>query len=281
MTNYFDRIAHLQSEPQVMGILNVSEDSFYDGGKYTEEKTMANRLETMIDEGADIIDLGAYSTRPGAKEVPLEWELAQLKKAFSLVRKIAPTIPVSIDSFRSRVIQALFDLYGPFLVNDISGGTFDEALPTLAAKERLPYLIMHIQGTPANMQVNPQYQEVVTDILQFFRNQLKRFEKIGLSQVWIDPGFGFGKNIDHNYQLMTGLSEFRVFGKPILVGISRKSMIQKLLNVSAQQALNGTTALHLYALQQGASILRVHDVREAKETIQIFQKLEAAKSLKK
>lgn len=281
MTNYFDRIAHLQSEPQVMGILNVSEDSFYDGGKYTEEKTMANRLETMIDEGADIIDLGAYSTRPGAKEVPLEWELAQLKKAFSLVRKIAPTIPVSIDSFRSRVIQALFDLYGPFLVNDISGGTFDEALPTLAAKERLPYLIMHIQGTPANMQVNPQYQEVVTDILQFFRNQLKRFEKIGLSQVWIDPGFGFGKNIDHNYQLITGLSEFRVFGKPILVGISRKSMIQKLLNVSAQQALNGTTALHLYALQQGASILRVHDVREAKETIQIFQKLEAAKSLKK
>ncbi len=281
MTNYFDRIAQLHTEPQVMGILNVSEDSFYDGGKYTEEKTMANRLKTMIDEGADIIDLGAYSTRPGANEVPLEWELSQLKKAFALIRKIAPTIPVSIDSFRSRVIQVLFDQYGPFLVNDISGGTFDEALPTLAAKEGLPYLIMHIQGTPANMQVNPQYQEVVTDILQFFRNQLERFEKIGLSKVWIDPGFGFGKNIDHNYQLMTGLSEFHVFGKPILVGISRKSMIHKLLNVSAQQALNGTTALHLYALQQGASILRVHDVREAKETIRIFQKLEAAKSLKK
>ncbi len=271
MDSVFRTLENKSNSPIVMGVLNVSPDSFYDGGKYRGETEIRNRIIQLINEGADLIDFGAFSTRPGAIDVPIEFEISQLQMALRILKDISTEIIFSIDSYRSEVIQALLEEFGPFWINDISGGLFDSRLPLLAAKNNLPYILMHIQGRPETMQINPQYENVVEELLHFFTKKILEYESQGLKQLIIDPGFGFGKNLNHNYQLMAELERFHILNKPILVGISRKSMIQKILNTTADRALNGTTALNMLALIKGAKILRVHDVREARETIEIFR----------
>lgn len=261
------------SSPKVMGILNVTPDSFYDGGSYTTENAIQQRLEKMLDEGADIVDIGAYSSRPGAADVPEDEELNRLWKVLQIIKRDYPEVLVSIDTFRLSVIQKVFDRFGQVMVNDISGGNFDQKMIEFTAKNCLPYVCMHMQGMPQTMQQNPHYQNVVEEILAFFKKKIEEADKFNHKHFVIDPGFGFGKTVEQNYELMNRLDTFVSLGFPLLVGISRKSMIQKVLNCTADEALNGTTVLNTFALTKGANILRVHDVKEAKEVVKLFEKL--------
>ncbi len=258
------------NEPRVMGILNVTPDSFYDGGKYTDKESIAGRIDQIVGEGADIIDIGAYSTRPGAEEISAEMELSRLLPAFELMRKMYPEFPVSIDTFRTEVISRVSREFEIDMVNDITGGSGDPGMYDLVAERKLPYILMHIQGTPRNMQKNPEYNDVVNDIMKFFAERVEQLISKGVNDIILDPGFGFGKTLGHNYKLMASLEVFRSFELPLLVGVSRKSMTYKLLNTDKSDALNGTTVLHTYALLKGANILRVHDVKEAVETVQVY-----------
>lgn len=261
------------SSPKVMGILNVTPDSFYDGGSYTTENAIQQRLEKMLDEGADIVDIGAYSSRPGAVDVPEDEELNRLWKVLQIIKRDYPEVLVSIDTFRLSVIQKVFDRFGQVMVNDISGGNFDQKMIEFTAKTCLPYVCMHMQGMPQTMQQNPHYQNVVEEILAFFKKKIEEANKFNHKHFVIDPGFGFGKTVEQNYELMNRLDTFVSLGFPLLVGISRKSMIQKVLNCTADEALNGTIVLNTFALTKGANILRVHDVKEAKEVVKLFEKL--------
>lgn len=261
------------STPVVMGILNVTPDSFYDGGKYTTETAVIRRINQIVEEGAGIIDVGAYSTRLGAAFVDEQEELGRLSWAVELVRKYYPNLPVSIDTFRAGVAREIVSCLGEVIVNDISGGTLDENMFDFVAETGVPYIMMHIQGTPQTMQQNPVYEDVVREVRQFLTERIAVLNAKGFDNIILDPGFGFGKTLAHNYELMSGMDTYQDLGYPLLVGISRKTMIYKLLGGTAQDALNGTTVLNTIALLKGANILRVHDVKEAVETVRIVQQL--------
>lgn len=255
------------SVPVVMGILNVTPDSFYDGGKYVSEVKVIERIHQIVEEGAGIIDVGAYSTRPGAAFVDEKEELGRLAWAVELIRKYYPEVAVSIDTFRAKVAEEIITCLGPVIVNDISGGTMDDGMFEMVAKTGVPYMMMHIQGTPQTMQKNPVYQNVVAEVRDFFTERIEKLNALGFDNIILDPGFGFGKTLAHNYELMNHMEIYQELGYPVLVGISRKTMIYKLLGGTAQDALNGTTVLNTIALMKGANILRVHDVKEAREAV--------------
>ena len=252
----------------VMGILNVTKDSFYDGGRYNTNKKIINQAKKMLDEGATIIDLGAQSSRPGAKQITSENELKILIPVVKLLKKTFPNITLSIDTFWSETANKCVAL-GADMINDISAGNIDSNMLATVAKINKPYVLMHMQGTPKNMQTNPIYRDIIAEIKDFFEEKIQQLNDFGFNKIILDPGFGFGKTLEDNYKLMNHLNEFQLFKYPILVGISRKSMIYNLLNGTANDALNGTSILNTIALQKGARILRVHDTKEAVECIKI------------
>jgi dihydropteroate synthase len=263
------------SSPTVMGIVNVTPDSFYDGGKMEDEKVLLAAVEKMINDGARILDIGAVSSRPGAQPVSTKVELGRLLPAVQAIRNSFPKIPISIDTFRSWVAVRVIDEIGPIIVNDISGGSLDSKMFETIGKMRVPYILSHIQGTPKEMQENPQYDDIIKDISGYLSERVKRLTKFGVLDIIIDPGFGFGKTVEHNYELLNRLDSFKVFQLPVMVGVSRKSMIWKTLGNSPEEALNGTTVANTLALMGGADILRVHDVKEAVETVTIFSEIKA------
>ena len=266
------------SEPQVMGILNVTPDSFYAGNRGTTEESIVKRLHQIMDEGASIVDIGAYSTRPGADEVSMEEEMSRLRTGLELIRKHRPEAIVSVDTFRADVAKMCVEEYGVALINDISAGQMDEQMFPTIALLGIPYIIMHMKGTPKDMQIAPQYEHLLKEIFYFFSEKVQKLRDLGVKDIILDPGFGFGKTLEHNYQLMNHLEEFKLFELPVLVGVSRKSMIYKLLETTPEEALNGTSILNTIALQKGAHILRVHDVKEAVEAKRIVQKMKACKA---
>jgi dihydropteroate synthase len=255
-------------KPVVMGILNLTPDSFYDGGTILTEKDLLAKAEKDVKNGAVILDMGAVSTKPNAAEVSEKEELLRLLPALKLLRKTFPTIFISVDTFRSKVAKASADA-GADIINDISGGIFDDEMLTVVGKLKLPYILMHIQGTPQTMQQNPHYNNVVTNVFDFFTEQIKTAKQSGIEQLILDVGFGFGKNLEHNYELLAQLKKFEEFKFPMLAGVSRKSMINKVLHTKPENALNGTTVINTIALLNGANILRVHDVKEAMQAIQL------------
>ncbi len=263
------------SVPVVMGIINVTPDSFYDGGKMEDEKVLLSTVEKMIENGAGIIDVGAVSTRPGAQLISTKIELGRLIPAVQAIRKQFPKIPLSIDTFRSWVAVRIIDEFGPVIVNDIAGGSLDSKMFETIGKLEVPYILSHILGTPRDMQENPEYTDIIKDISTYFSEKVKRLTKMGVKDIIIDPGFGFGKNLDHNYELLNRLDSFKVFQLPVMVGLSRKSMIWKALETKPEFALNGTTVANTLALMGGADILRVHDVKEAVEAVKIFCEIKA------
>ncbi|MFH1320831.1 MAG: dihydropteroate synthase [Bacteroidota bacterium] len=256
------------SSPAVMGILNVAPDSFYDGGRAGSVREIIERVKMMLDEGAGIIDIGGYSSRPGADDVDENEELKRLIPAIKTVHREFPDAVISADTFRSAVAQHAVN-EGADMINDISGGTMDEEMFKTIARMNVPYILMHIQGTPRNMQDNPVYKDVVKEIIQYFTQKVNELMDLGVNDIILDPGFGFGKTLEHNYEILSKLSHFKIFELPLLVGLSRKSMINKLLERKADVALNGTTIVNTIALMNGAKILRVHDVKEAVEAIKI------------
>lgn len=252
-----------------MGVLNLTPDSFFEGSRVTRDsKSVLKEAEKKIKEGADFLDLGGYSTRPGAADISIEEELARVIPAISEIKKNFPDTLLSVDTFRSKVAKAAVEA-GAELVNDISAGNLDPEMLPLVAKLGVPYIAMHMKGSPQTMQTEMSYTDLVPDILAYFAEKIKQFRKFGIKDVIIDPGFGFAKTREQNFELLRNLNSFKRLGIPVLVGISRKSMIYKTLEISANEALNGTTALNMFALLQGADILRVHDVKEAKETIKL------------
>lgn len=265
------------STPKVMGILNITPDSFYDGGRYNSDQNILQRTEKLLMEGADIIDIGAYSSRPGADHVSEKDELSRLTKSLKLIREKYPKIIISVDTFRSNVAKTVVKDYDVDIINDISAGDLDSNMFNTIAELKVPYVMMHMQGTPDTMQQNPSYKNVVQDIIMYFSKKVGELKLLGVDDVIIDPGFGFGKTLDHNYQLLKYLDDFKIFELPILVGVSRKSMICKVLELDPDKALNGTTVVNTLSLLGGANILRVHDVKEAKQTIKLFEKFAKAK----
>lgn len=261
------------TNPVVMGILNVSPDSFFDGGKYTTTENMIARAEQIVAEGADIIDIGAVSTRPGAENISTKVELTRLLPAVTAIRKRFPEIPISIDTYRSWVALRVIDEIGECIVNDISGGSFDEHMFDTIAKLGVPYILMHIPGTQQNMHETPNYDDVIKEISKYFSDKVRKLAKAGVKDVILDPGFGFGKTMDDNYDLLNRLDAFKVFQLPVLVGVSRKSMLHKLLEIDPDNSLPATITANTLALLGGADILRVHDVKEAVQSVKIFKKL--------
>ncbi len=261
------------SKPLVMGILNATPDSFYDGGRYPDAGSVIERVGQMVEEGACIIDVGGVSTRPGAVPVSEEEETRRLSWVMELVREKFPELIVSIDTFRSAVARKMVRDYGAGIINDVSSGSMDRKMAETIAGLNVPYIAMHMQGTPQNMQTAPQYDDPVNDILRYFAARTRELRNMGVADIIIDPGFGFGKTLDHNYILASRLEEFGMLGMPVMAGFSRKSMVCRLLRVNPAKALTGTIALNAIALLKGADILRVHDVREAVETITVVEQL--------
>lgn len=257
--------------PIVMGILNVTPDSFYAHSRCRNEKAIAARVRQIAAEGGDIIDVGAYSTRPDATEISVEEEMERLAQALPIIKEEARGIPVSIDTFRAEVAERCVREYGAEIINDVSGGTLDSRMFETAAALQVPYILMHMRGTPRTMQNMTGYENLINEIQTFFIEQVARLRQAGVRQIILDPGFGFAKTLEQNYRLFAGLPALKMAGLPLLVGISRKSMIYRLLDTDAGQALNGTTVLNTLALQSGADILRVHDVREAVEAVKIWK----------
>lgn len=259
------------NKPIVMGILNLTPDSFYDGGKYKSGQDAVSQAGKMLEEGASIIDIGAASTRPGAEEIDESREKERLESVIKSLLDSYPDIIISVDTYRSGAAEWAIKL-GCHIINDISGGTFDEEIFHVAAKQNVPYIMMHIRGTPADMQKNPVYDDVVKDIYNFFEKQINKLKVLNHQQIVIDPGFGFGKTLEHNYTLLKNLKTFKKIGYPVMAGLSRKSMINKVLGTTPQTALNGTTVLNTLALLNGADILRVHDVKEAMQVVNLLDK---------
>jgi dihydropteroate synthase len=262
---FFDR-------PEIMGILNITGDSFYDGGKYNDKDRALKRVEEMLDDGAGFIDIGAQSSRPGAQEKGADEELKLLLPVLDAVIGAFPDAVISVDTWHSKVAKEAVN-HGAAMINDISGGTFDAQMFDTIAALGVPYVLMHTGGRPDVMQDNPVYDDVLNDVISFLSERLNELNLKGVSDVIIDPGFGFGKTLEHNYTLMKNLDHFAFTERPVLVGISRKSMIYRLLNIKPQEALTGTIALNTFALLKGADILRVHDVKAAAETIKIVESL--------
>lgn len=261
------------SEPQVMGILNVTPDSFYSGSRKQTEDEIESRVKQIIGEGASIIDIGAYSSRPNADDVSPSEEMERLRKGLSVIQRVAPNAIVSVDTFRADVAKMCVEEYGVGIVNDISGGMLDKDMFATVAKLGIPYILMHMQGTPQNMQQNPHYDDVVKEVFMYFAEKVQRLRDLGVKDIILDPGYGFGKTIEHNYELMNHQEELLEFELPLLVGISRKSMIYKALGITADEALNGTSVLNTISLLKGANILRVHDVATCVEVVNLIQKL--------
>lgn len=262
-------------EPQVMGILNITPDSFYSGSRTEAEDDICRRLHQLMDEGADMIDVGAYSTRPGADDVSEEEEMERLRRGLRVVRREFPDVPVSVDTFRASVARMAVEEEGADIVNDISGGDMDRQMFRTVARLHVPYVLMHIQGVPRTMQQAPHYDNVRREVMVHLAERVDLLHQMGVADVVVDPGFGFGKTLDHNYELMEHLEDFHELGCPLLVGISRKSMIYKLVGGTPQTALNGTTVLNTVALLKGAHILRVHDVAPAVEAKKMYLKLKS------
>ena len=259
------------STPQVMGILNITPDSFYAGSRVEDEAEITRRVTQIISEGADMIDVGAYSSRPGADDVTPEEEMKRLRKGLGIVRKLYPEAVVSVDTFRADVVQMCVEEFDVQIINDISGGMLDANMFATVAQLGVPYILMHMKGTPQTMQDQLHYDNVVREVMLYFAEKVQQLRDLGAKDIILDPGFGFAKTLDHNYQLMEHLEDFRLLELPILVGISRKSMIYRLLDSTPQEALNGTTVLNTVALMKGANILRVHDVKECVEAVRITE----------
>lgn len=272
LINVKNKLLSLES-PITMGILNYTEDSFYDGGRYSSQTQLLSQTEKMISAGVTILDIGAVSTRPGANDVDSETELFKVEKLLKLILRHFPSVLVSVDTWRSEVARLAVE-HGAAIINDISGGTFDPKMPEVIGKLQVPYCLMHTTAHPKTMQQQLLAPPTIPQMLQFFGKQIELFRQNGCNDIIIDPGFGFGKTLQQNYFLLNNLSAFQIFGVPILIGVSRKSMIYKLLDITPEEALNGTSILNTIALLNGANILRVHDVKEAEETIKIVQQLE-------
>ena len=262
-------------EPQVMGILNITPDSIYSGSRTEAEDDICRRLHQLMDEGADMIDVGAYSTRPGADDVSEEEEMERLRRGLRVVRREFPDVPVSVDTFRASVARMAVEEEGADIVNDISGGDMDRQMFRTVARLHVPYVLMHIQGVPRSMQQAPHYDNVRREVMVHLAERVDLLHQMGVADVVVDPGFCFGKTLDHNYELMEHLEDFHELGCPLLVGISRKTMIYKLVGGTPQTALNGTTVLNAVALLKGAHILRVHDVAPAVEAKKMYLKLKS------
>lgn len=256
----------------VMGILNLTPDSFFDGGQNNELTEITKKVEKMLSDGASIIDIGGYSSRPGAIEISEDEELKRVIPVIKHLTNEFPEIVISIDTFRSDVARKSIEV-GASIVNDISAGEMDKNMYKTVAELQVTYIMMHMQGTPQNMQQNPNYNNVVTEVLSYFETKIKQLKELGINDLIIDPGFGFGKTVEHNYELLQQMERFNELNAPILVGFSRKSMINKVLGTTPETALNGTTALNTLALTKGANILRVHDVKEAKQAVDLYHKM--------
>ncbi len=260
------------STPKVMGILNVTPDSFYQNGRTPDLDSLLRKAEKHLIEGATFLDLGGYSTQPGAKEVSVEEELGRIIPAVETLQKYFPDALLSIDTFRSEVAQKSIEA-GAQMINDVSGGTLDEQMFSTIGQLQVPYILMHMKATPQTMHINPQYDDVVTEVNQFLLERVQQLQRLKVKDIILDPGFGFAKTLEHNYQLLDKMQLIGFEEFPILVGVSRKSMVYKLLNITAEESLNATNAVHMIALQKGAKILRVHDVKEAQQAIEIHQML--------
>ena len=269
------------SSPCVMGILNVTPDSFYAGSRMQTEIDITHRIEQIVGEGAGIIDVGAYSSRSNAENVSPAEEMERLRMGLGILRKVQPDAVVSVDTFRADVARMCVEEYGVAIINDIAAGEMDGDMFRTVADLNVPYIMMHMQGTPQNMQQNPHYDNLLTEVFMYFARKVQQLRDLGVKDIILDPGFGFGKTVEHNYELLAHLEEFRIFELPLLAGVSRKSMIYRLLGTTPQEALNGTTVLDTICLLKGADILRVHDVREAVETVKIVEamKKEGAKPM--
>lgn len=271
--NLNGRLLSLKS-PVVMGILNVTPDSFYAGSRQADEAAVAQRIETILSEGGTIVDIGGYSSRPDAAEVTEEDEWQRIEPALKRMQKDYPDVPVSVDTFRAAIARRAVEEYGVAMINDISGGMLDPQMFGTVTSLQVPYILMHMRGTPQTMQQQTDYDDLMEEIMLYFAQKVRMLRQLGVNDVILDPGFGFAKTLEQNYELMRSFAEFSLhFDTPLLVGISRKSMIYKLLNTTPENSLNGTTVLNTYALLNGADILRVHDVKAAAEAIEIVKQL--------
>lgn len=266
------------SEPQVMGILNVTPDSFYSGSRMQTEDDIGTRARQILNEGGSIIDIGAYSSRPDAEQISAAEEISRLRTGLEIIRKNHPEVIISVDTFRAEVAEFCVTEYQVDIINDIAAGEMDDKMFDTVARLNVPYIMMHMQGTPQNMQKAPHYDNLIKEVFLYFARKVQQLHERGVKDIILDPGFGFGKTVEHNYELMAHLEDFRIFELPLLVGVSRKSMITRLLGVKAQEALNGTTVLDTISLMKGADILRVHDVKEAVEAVRIVGKLKECSS---
>ena len=261
-------------EPQVMAILNVTDDSFYAGSRNMEERAISERVVQAIEEGATIIDVGGYSTRPGAKDISLEEEWQRVERGLKCIRDISEDIAISVDTFRSGVVERAVALVGDIIVNDISAGEADTRMVDVVAHHKLPYIAMHMRGTPQTMQSMTQYEEGICEsVCRYFTQRVEYLRQRGVNDIILDPGFGFAKSVEQNFELLGGLSSLSALGYPVLAGLSRKSMIYRALDITPEGSLAGTVALNWEALRQGASILRVHDVREARQVIELYNRV--------
>jgi len=260
------------SKPKVMGVLNVTPDSFYDGGKYKDESEILNQAETMIFEGATFIDIGGYSSRPGASEVSIDEETNRVIPVVELILKNFPNALISVDTFRCEVARKSIEA-GASIINDISAGHSDENMIPTVGELGVPYIMMHMRGTPKTMQQNTDYEDLAKDINFYFAERIAKAHEAKINDIIVDPGFGFAKTLEQNFELLNKMELLQIIGKPVLAGVSRKSMIYKTLNTTSENALNGTTALNMVALQKEAKILRVHDVKEARECITLYNQL--------
>ncbi len=260
--------------PLVMGILNLTPDSFYDGGNYTNAEEALERCKQMVKEGADIIDIGATSTRPGANEISEEEETNRLFPILKTIREEFPNILISVDTYRASVARECVAL-GADIINDVSGGDLDPDMFTTIAELDVPYVMMHMQGTPDTMQSRPYYTDVIENIIEVYHQKISKLNELGFEKIIMDPGFGFGKTVEQNYRLLKKINTFHFYGYPVIAGISRKSMISKVLENKPEEALNGTTILNTIAIMKGADIIRVHDVKEAREVITLFEYMKA------
>ena len=266
------------NSPVVMGIVNVTPDSFFDGSRAFDSDAVARRVTAMVDEGADMIDIGAYSSRPGAAEVSATEETDRLARGMETIRRLFPDIPVSVDTFRADVARTAITEMGADIINDISTARLDPAMIDTVAELNAPYILMHMRGTPQDMATLTDYNDVTADVLAEMGEVVNEMALRGVCDIIIDPGFGFAKTLEQNYELMANLELFRLFHRPVLVGISRKSMLTRLLGITAADALNATTALHVIALDRGADILRVHDVAAARQAVAVWQATERART---
>jgi dihydropteroate synthase len=258
-------------EPKIMGILNITNDSFYSGSRLENRDQILQSAAKMLDDGADILDIGGYSTRPGADDIPVEKEIDRVVPAIEEIRKEFPDSVISVDTFRSQVLKAAHEA-GADICNDVSGGNLDEQMFETVGQLKIPYILMHMKGNPQTMKGLTEYDDLVLEMIEYFKDKIDRLNEMGIYDIIIDPGFGFAKTADQNFYLLRQLGAFKIFELPVLAGLSRKSMIYKTLNTTAEEAINGTTALNMLALVNGANLLRVHDVKEAKQTIELYSR---------